>query len=571
MRITLQHAIACCIVGFALSACGGGSGTMPAGTTGTSAAGNPSTATGTPAAPVTFPMSSSPSTQNLPAIGGISGTMTIPATTGGSGIVSVQASTTAPASAPTAAQLTQSSSRRVQSGTLSFYFFTTLTFSTDVTLASLPGFSLTLPSSIPTAGGSFFYAIQDPASSAALSFRTEGPATANGQTITFIPSPNPITFKANQNYVIAFYEISGPPNTNYSLLTNIGIPGIPTPASGPPFSFDISFVDSSASRYYLADRTSAGIDVVNTKTNTLLGTAKGFTGAVLSNPTTVNNNLAGPNGVASIGGTLVAAADGDSTLKIVDTGTLSIVATQLSGNNPFTGTIDPKVAAGCVNPAGGITNHAFRLDELAYDPADKIILAINDADCPPYGTFFSGTAPYNVLGTVSFGTSFNGVEQPVWDPNQKLFLLANPQTIANPNGEIDTIDPHSHAIMNRFTLPAACTPHGLALGPNDQVVLGCNVPNSQIFVMNAKTGAIVGTVPGYGGSDECWYNAGDNRYYCALSSQTPGPVIAVVDAGTFKLLATIPTSTQAHSVAVDAATNHVFVPQRTTGISVFSY
>jgi len=149
--------------------------------------------------------------------------------------------------------------------------------------------------------------------------------------------------------------------------------------------------------------------------------------------------------------------------------------------------------------------------------------------------------------------------------------VANPQTIANPNGEIDTIDPHSHAIVNRFTLPAACTPHGLALGPNDQVVLGCNVPNSQIFIMNAKTGAIVGTVLGYGGSDECWYNPGDNRYYCALSSQTPGPVIAVIDASTFKLLATIPTSTQAHSVAVDAATNHVFVPQRTTGISVFSY
>jgi hypothetical protein len=208
---------------------------------------------------------------------------------------------------------------------------------------------------------------------------------------------------------------------------------------------------------------------------------------------------------------------------------------------------------------------------MAYDPADQLILAINDTDCPPYGTFFSATPPYGVVGSIAFGTSYNGVEQPVWDPNQSLFLVANPQTVANPNGEIDTIDPHSHQIVSHFALPAACTPHGLALGPNDDVVLGCNVGNSQIFIMNAKTGAIMGTVPGYGGSDECWYNSGDNRYYCALSSELPGPVIVVVDAGTFKLVATIPTSTQAHSVAADSSTNHLFVPQRATGISVFNY
>ena len=519
---------------------------------------------------MTYSVTTTATPQALPGAGGISGSISIQAASG-TGQVSVQTSTTAPSGAPTANQLTQTSARKIQSGTLTFYFFTTLTFITPVTLASLPGFSLTLPSSIPTSGGTFFYAIQDPSSTAALAYRTEGPATVSGQTLTFLPSPNPITFNPNQPYVIAFYEITGPPNTNYTLLQNIGLPGVPTPAGGPPFSFDISFVDSSAGRYYLADRTNFGVDVIDTKANTYLGTAKGFTGPVLSNPTTVNNNLAGPNGVVALSSTLVAAGDGNSTLKIVNTSSLSIVATVLSATNPFTGTLLPQVAAGCVNPSGGVTSNQFRLDEIAFDPADQEILAINDTDCPPYGTFFSATPPYNVLGSVSFGTSYNGVEQPVWDPNQKLFLVANPQTVANPNGEIDTIDPHSHQILNRFTLPAPCTPHGLALGPNDEVVLGCNVANSQIFVMNAKTGAILGTVSGYGGSDECWYNLGDNRFYCALSSQLPGPVIVVIDAGTFQLLATIPTSTQAHSVAVDSATNHVFVPQRTTGVSVFSY
>jgi hypothetical protein len=570
MRDSLRHALACCIAGFALSACGGGAnGTAPPPLPGTATGG---TTVGAATTNAMFPVSPAASTQTLPSAGGITGTIGIPATSdSSSGQVTVQSSTTAPASAPTAAQLTQSTVRQIQSGTLSFYFFTTLTFTSKVTFPNLPGFSLTLPSSIPASGGSFFYAIQDPAAGTVISFRTEGPATANGQTITFLPSPNPVTFKANQAYVIAFYRITGPPNTNYSLLQNVAIPGVPTPSTGAPFSFDISFVDASASRYYLADRTTGGVDVVNTKTNTYLGTVKGFTGAVLSNPTTVNNNLAGPNGVVAISSTLAAAGDGNSTLKIVNTSSLSIVATQLSAPNPFTGTLPAQVAAACVNPSGGVTSNAFRLDEMAYDPANNLILAINDTDCPPYGTFFSSTPPYAVVGSVAFGTSYSGVEQPVWDPNQNLFLVANPQTIANPNGEIDTIDPHTHRIVSTFSLPAPCTPHGLALGPNDEVVLGCNVANSQIFVMNAKNGSILGSVPGFGGSDECWYNSGDNRFYCALSSELPGPVIVVVDAGTFKLLATIPTSTQAHSVAADSTTNHLFVPQRASGISIFNY
>ena len=354
----------------------------------------------------------------------------------------------------------------------------------------------------------------------------------------------------------------------YSNVLNIAIPGVPT-ATGAPFSFDISFVDPVARRYYLADRTSGGVDVFNIDANTLLGTVKGFTGAVQSGGV-VNNNLAGPNGVVAIGGGLVAAGDGNSTLKIVNPTSMSIVATQLSASNPFTGILLPAVAAGCVNPAGGVTSNQDRLDEMAYDPTDQVILAINDTDCPPYGTFFNANAPYNVLGSVSFGTSYNGVEQPVWDPNQSKFLVNNPQTIANPNGEIDVVDPNAHSITKVLPMPASCIPHGLALGPNDQIVVGCNVPDSQIYVLNASTGAVLGDVLGYGGSDECWYDSGMNRYYCALSNQTPAPLTVAIDASAATLVTTILTSTQAHSVAADSQTKHVFIPQRAFGITVFA-
>ena len=62
------------------------------------------------------------------------------------------------------------------------------------------------------------------------------------------------------------------------------------------FVFDISWVDQATQLYYLADRSNAVIDVVDTKTDTFVkqiaGGFKGFTG---------NNDTSGPNGVVVIG------------------------------------------------------------------------------------------------------------------------------------------------------------------------------------------------------------------------------------------------------------------------------
>jgi hypothetical protein len=54
-------------------------------------------------------------------------------------------------------------------------------------------------------------------------------------------------------------------NMSYRQITLIHLPGIP-PQSG-AFSYGISGVDPGTHRYYLADRTGNGIDVVDTKTN----------------------------------------------------------------------------------------------------------------------------------------------------------------------------------------------------------------------------------------------------------------------------------------------------------------
>src|SRR5437868_1098317 len=69
-------------------------------------------------------------------------------------------------------------------------------------------------------------------------------------------------------------------------------------------------------------------------------------------------------------------------------------------------------------PIAGITNPIStgpspnRADEMCYDPADKILAVVNNADDPPFITFIS-TVTKLVLGKISFdGTVQNGTPVP---------------------------------------------------------------------------------------------------------------------------------------------------------------
>ncbi|MFN2461627.1 MAG: YncE family protein [Candidatus Velthaea sp.] len=174
-----------------------------------------------------------------------------------------------------------------------------------------------------------------------------------------------------------------------------------------------------------------------------------------------------------------------------------------------------------------------------------------------------------------------GVEQPVWDPVQDVFLVMIPGTSANPNGEVDVISPKTFQITKVFPIATNCQPNGGALGNNENLYLGCSATTGtlQTLVMNATNGAIIATIPGVAGGDEVWYSSSTNRFYCACSNNPAsagGPVLLVVDAGTNTVFQTIPTTAGAHSVAVDPASDLIFLPQRPTnaandGVYVFGH
>jgi DNA-binding beta-propeller fold protein YncE len=321
---------------------------------------------------------------------------------------------------------------------------------------------------------------------------------------------------------------------NYQKISTIQIPG--NLAGG----FDITWVDSANQKLYLSDRgtTKGGgkIDVIDTSTNQYLYSIPQTKGEIGFAGSTGNRLTGGPNGVVAIPQlSEVWAGDGDSTVKVVDLAAKAIVATI---------------------PTGGKS----RADELAYDPLDRIVMVANDADTPPFLTFIS-TDSLAVLGHLSYGTDQVGLEQPVWDPQTKRFLISVPASEGR-FGRVDEINPVTMQISNQYTVE--CDPAGLALGPLQRVMTSCG------YAINGRNGNILANVnanifdTNTIGGDEIWFNPGDNRYYFG------GANVGVVDAETNQPLGFLATGVPTHSLAADSSTNHIYVPATGIGMEVFA-
>lgn len=371
--------------------------------------------------------------------------------------------------------------------------------------------------------------------------------------------------------------VATPIPTTYSFQTKINPPNTT--------SFDIGFVDETEHLYFLADKATNGIDVVNTLTSTFEGTAGAgsFQGLGTAVPGFTRNPNGGPNGDVSLGNGLVAAGDGNSTLKIVQVNPPSAaVVANIAVPNPYTGpNLPPNICQGTTGattgtPTVGAGN--FRVDEMAYDPTDNVIAAASDEACPPFITFFQGTAPYSILGAVALPTADAGFEQTVWDPAQGLFVSNIPATTTNPGGELDRFSPKTFKLVSVTPMPMPCGGSGLALGLNETADAACGGNSltgttlggsGHMMTINLVTGALINDVVGPS-PDEVWYSAQTNRFYGA---DTGGATLAVLD-GNGNLLDRVPTASGSHSVAVEGQNDHVFVPESAganIGIDIFDH
>lgn len=320
-------------------------------------------------------------------------------------------------------------------------------------------------------------------------------------------------------------------------VATIAVPGEPLA------NFDIGAVDPADGRYYLADRSNAAVDVFDTQRDAFVGRIAGFAGAVVKDGK-VASAVSGPDGVA-VAGAEVWAGDGDSAFKVLDPAARRIAA--------------------AVGTGGG-----KRVDEIAYDPRDGVVIGVNNAETPPFATLVSTAPGHAVVGRVAFADAADGAEAPAYDPVTGLFYVAIPQVGPDPRtGGVAVIDPKTAKLLR--TLPVeGCRPAGLAFGPGDDFILGCTADGRRMpavtLVMNAATGAVVATIPGLGGSDEVNYNARNGQYYTASRDDPGGPALGVIDAATRTLVQVIRiTGGTPHSVASSEATGKVYLPVGATG------
>jgi len=401
------------------------------------------------------------------------------------------------------------------------------------------------------------------------------------------------------------FVVASPTSAQLSLLKTIPINGTAGSPNTQMFSFDISWVDPTTGLFFLADRSNAAVDVVDTKTDTLFGQIGGA--AFNFGGDTGSNINQGPNGVT--------VSPNPNVPCIFVTDGLSRVVS-INYNVSF---VKPMSS---FNTGGG-----RRADELAFDPTDRLLLVINNADTPAFGTLInvSSSCVMNQPKTIFF-TAQNGVdaqggaEQPVWDPGTQRFYVSIPQIGPNvQNGGVIKINPNGGAIEAvdpiNFVSPA-----GLTLNPNTgDLLVGSNtvfdtagntcsavvpapspagtpaahpatctgIAAPQAAICNPRPGrdckgnALV-AVPGIGGGDEIWFNVGDGNYYVTGSNNPIGPTLGVIAAvsGTktnvlTQLVPTLPpvpavgivgttsfvhSAGTVHSIAASAANNHVYVP-----------
>jgi hypothetical protein len=385
-------------------------------------------------------------------------------------------------------------------------------------------------------------------------------------------------------------------------LNNTGVGNLAT--HSPTFiSFDISWVDNVLHKYFLADRSNKTIDILDLSTLPPTLTQVSFPAFQGS---TGNNDNSGPDGVLTAnnstelwvgdtGGTCFPNPGppsppgcGPGQVWVLDVTSPTLAKKTLPNNAP--------------NPisVGGTT----RADELCYDPVDNLIMIASPAEDPPFVTFIS-TKTYLVVkklvfnGTNGTPIATNGLEQCVWSPKTGLFYQNVPEINGPGNdtkpGGIAVIDPKSvlqgsPKVEKVFDIPLedCAGPQGLAVGPDDQLLEGCNAksPNGHrnTVVVSAKNGKILAVFTDLGGADEVWFNPGDGHYIipsCNTACRTvplpfmlTGPeVLGLVDSKTLQLDQTVFVANQnsvtasapgnprtIHSVAADPANKQIILP-----------
>ena len=367
----------------------------------------------------------------------------------------------------------------------------------------------------------------------------------------------------------------------FKATAQVAVPGAPMA------SWDISFVDGTLGKFFLGDRTNKAVDVVNTSSPPTFAEFIGlgsFVGPVAPAVCTAKgggpNDCSGPNGVITTNHTELWVSDGDSTVKVFDlNGSLTTPTHTIS------------------------TGGKFRGDEMCFNPDDQQIMVANNSqgETPsPFATIISVKTHkvvkrINFDGTTGSPAATNGAEQCSYSEKTKRFYITlpginnpddgtgavvviNPKKLNGSNNNNDDNDDNNNNNNNKpiekvfnFANTDCDTPQGTAVGPDAQLMVGCNgsTHSTNSIVIKQQNGNILAKIANEFGPDEVWYNPGDGQYFLGISggpATATSQLLGVIDARGLQADVSVPTAKKpnppaasSHSVAADPVHNQVFV------------
>ncbi len=347
--------------------------------------------------------------------------------------------------------------------------------------------------------------------------------------------------------------------------TPIRLSGVITVPGNPITSADIAWVDPGTERYYLADRSNFGVDIIDAETDVFVGRVVGMAGPLPSGGGTAATNGPGPNGVVVTPNHRLWAGDGNSTVEVAD----------VNPESPNYLNIIGSISTAITACDSATAHYCGRADEIGYDPRHHLVLVANNAPLSvsaphapidPYATFISADPPFAALGHISFAGA-GGLEQPLWDPGLRRFLLTVPGKIT---GGVVVTKP-SVAVINSTTMlveksfafdcqalagVTSASITGIALAPfQHALVSACSRP----IVFSAVSGHVFNVITQVGGGDEVWFNHGDGNFYVTGPDTSTPPVqsLGVIDAETSMWLQNV-ADVRGKNPAAFAENNRIF-------------
>jgi YVTN family beta-propeller protein len=279
------------------------------------------------------------------------------------------------------------------------------------------------------------------------------------------------------------------------------------PLPGDTSRFDYVTLDPGSHRLFIAHLGAGTVPVYDIGTGAIIGEVQNVPG--------VHGTLAVPEL-----GRVYASATGINQVAVIDPQSLTVTAMIPGGEYPDGIAYDPELGKLYVSDETGGT--------------DTVI----------------DTASNQVVATIGLGGEVGNTQ---FDAGAHRIIAA-----VQTRNQVVTIDPQTDQVTGRYDTPGCDHPHGIQISPDRQLAFVACEGNAKLVVMDLQSMSVtdsfdVGSVP-----DVLAFDAPRRVLYVASES---GPATAFSETETgLKPLARQDVGPNAHSMAVDPDTGHVYFP-----------